>query len=298
MDNARDALAGLLEAEKPTLMNQLTEDRSPQAVQTALERTLDRVTYRYAEICPDPKLAASGQAMLSSLKAVLPLLTSVNDAHEWKLTATGEKKPKLAGLNLALLVGGAVLLAAGALGMYFAPGAGAVLGLLRALVPSALGGGMLFLSGLRAGKPAKGPDAEIRREFLVDPETAWHALRGTMVVADGELNALRERAAVEAVADRNPASLGPLTGPEAELLSSLLEAAYAHRDDADAVEMIADIRFYLHGKGVDMTDYDPDHAMWFELLPAPQSGTLRPALVQEGRLLKKGLASSSGPARV
>ncbi len=30
---------------------------------------------------------------------------------------------------------------------------------------------------------------------------------------------------------------------------------------------------------------------WFDLLPSPAAATFRPALVTEGRLLKKGLAS-------
>ena len=299
MDNARAALAELLEAEKTPLMSRLVEDRSPQAAQTALERTLDRVTYRYAELCPDARLAASAQAMLTALKAALPLLSGVNDVNEWRRTVTEDRKLRLSGAALAMLICGAVLIVGGALGLYFASGRpGAALGLLRALAPAALGGGLVFFAGLKAGRPKKAPEAEARREFLVDPEEAWHALHGAMVVADGELGVLRERAAVEALQEHNPASLGPLTGPEAELLSNLLETAYAHGGDDDAAEMVADIRYYLHGKGVEMADYDPERAAWFELLPAPQTGTMRPALVQDGRLLKKGLASASGPAAV
>jgi len=81
------------------------------------------------------------------------------------------------------------------------------------------------------------------------------------------------------------------------LLASLLEAAYAHREDAmaeDAAEMISEIRFYLHGSGVELADYAPEHASWFELLPAPQTATLRPALIQDGRVIRKGLASAGG----
>ena len=305
MNDSRAALVELLEAEKAALMARFAEDRSPQAAREAMEKTLDRVSYRYVELCDDPKLAAAAQAMLASTKASLPVVESVNEAHEWKRALEAKKGLKLSALPMSTLLGGGVLTLAGVLGLYFTSGrVGAVLGLLKAVVPALLGGGLMFFSGTRAAAPSKAalPEPEVRKEFLVDGEAAWHALRNAMVVADGELETLRERAAVEALdarADRwEGADLGPLTGPEAELLSGLLETAYFHRKDPDAAEMISEIRFYLHGKGVEVTDYTPENARWFELLPAPEAGTMRPALVKEGRALRKGLASAGGPAAV
>lgn len=301
MDNVRADLVELLEAEKTPLMSKLAEDRSPGAAQEALQRTLDRVTYRYVEECPDERLSASVQAMMTALKAALPLLGSVNDANDWRRTAAGGAARKLTRPALAMLIAGAVLIAGSVLGLYFTSGrVGALPGFVRAVVPAALGGGLVFLAGLKAGRPPKalGQEAEVRREFLVGSEDAWHALHGAMVAADGELDALRERMAVEAVEEQSASGTGPLAAPEAELLANLLEGAYARPGDEDAAEAISEIRYYLHLKGVDMVDYAPERAHWFELLPASQAGTLRPALTRDGRLLKKGLASAAGPAAV
>ena len=51
------------------------------------------------------------------------------------------------------------------------------------------------------------------------------------------------------------------------------------------------IRFYLHKAQVDVLDFAPGRESWFEFLPAGGEGTIRPALVSEGKLIKKGLAS-------
>ena len=57
--------------------------------------------------------------------------------------------------------------------------------------------------------------------------------------------------------------------------------------------MIAGIRYYLHGKNVETVDYSREQAGSFELLPGKKTGTLRPALMASGKLLKKGLASGT-----
>ena len=89
-----------------------------------------------------------------------------------------------------------------------------------------------------------------------------------------------------------------------QLLAQLLEDAYGRRDeDEQAEEEISQIRFYLHGKNIDVVDWPGEPvgqsggeaavpAGWFDMMPAYSGGTLRPALVADGTLLKKGLASA------
>ena len=53
--------------------------------------------------------------------------------------------------------------------------------------------------------------------------------------------------------------------------------------------------FYLHRKNIDVVDWTPDTAgqgAWFDMMPAYDSGTFRPALIADGTLLKKGMASA------
>ena len=84
--------------------------------------------------------------------------------------------------------------------------------------------------------------------------------------------------------------LETLPREELELFAGLMEAA-ASRDEEYALEKIGDVKYYLHKNNVDAVDYTPDHEDWFELLPSEEAGTIRPALVSEGRLLVKGLAT-------
>ena len=77
-----------------------------------------------------------------------------------------------------------------------------------------------------------------------------------------------------------------------ELFSELLESAYAAGSDSGREQAEA-IRFYLHRSGIEVCDYVAGRESWFEFLPAGGVGTIRPALVTEGRLLKKGLAAAA-----
>ena len=184
-------------------------------------------------------------------------------------------------------------------------------------------------SGARIGigkTNGDGPGAE-RIEITIDPDKLWSSLRGAVMVVDRNLELAQEEEtyARRKAADTAAAEGGSgLSADEIELFSGLLEMA-----DADSPQMAADIRYYLHKKDVEAVDWSPQYAAWFERLPAlpgtavtggfpgPKGSaggisektgsaggsagsfksadvevvTIRPALVQHGRLLKKGTAA-------
>jgi len=184
-------------------------------------------------------------------------------------------------------------------------------------------------SGARIGigkTSGAGAGAE-RIEITIDPEKLWSSLRGAVMVVDRNLELAQEEEsyARRKAADTAAAEGGSgLSADEIELFSGLLEMA-----DADSPQMAADIRYYLHKKDVEAVDWSPQYAAWFERLPAlpgtavtggfpgPKGSaggisektgsaggsagsfksadeevvTIRPALVQHGRLLKKGTAA-------
>ena len=102
---------------------------------------------------------------------------------------------------------------------------------------------------------------------------------------------------------------------ELDLMGQLLEDAYGRRAaDETAAELLSQLKFYLHKKQIDVVDFedrmtygqreasgqsasgedlsiDRDRRSWFDMIPAYAAGTIRPALVRDGKLLKKGLAS-------
>ena len=112
---------------------------------------------------------------------------------------------------------------------------------------------------------------------------------GRVLHGDRAVSSLKEdeeiRAAGEAQAGENP-----LSEEEIELFSLVLEKAYTSRDP-DARETAGAVRFYLHGRGIEAEDFTGENAQMFEVLPAVRTGTIRPALMRGGKLIRKGLAS-------
>jgi hypothetical protein len=211
------------------------------------------------------------------------------------------------------VVGAVLTLAAFAVPTLSAGGTAAAGELLKGIFLPLAGGGCLYLAGRTAGTDLrigiKGPgrgsgsadSAQTRRiEITTDPEKVWSNLRGAVMVIDRNL----ELALDSEKYDRRKelaaaAGARGLTPEEIELFSGLLEIA-----DADSPQMAADIRYYLHKKEIDVLPWSAQYSAWFEMLPSlpgasfadkGRSGedsvvTIRPALAQDGKLLKKGTA--------
>ena len=291
------SLAALLDDDREMIIASLARDRSLPAAQAALEKAVDRVMYRYTEQCDSPELRDSSQYILQAMKNVLPMIDAVGEARSWKREAEqpGKRGLKLGVWGALLLALGALLVLASVLAVMFAGHLGGALAFVKALLPSALGCGALFWAGILAARPrrpkAKGaPEEAVRTEYLVDVEKAFHVLRGAMLLADGQLERMREELAAQDARRNETSPAGEVSGAALDLFSELLESAYAAGDEA-AKESASAMRFYLHSAGIDVADYAEGRESWFEFLPADRPGTLRPALVCGGKLLKKGMAA-------
>ena len=292
------SLAALLDDDREMILSNLARDRSLPAAQASLEKAVDRVMYRYTEAVDSEGLRDGAQYILQAMKNTLPMIDAVGESRSWKKEIP---KPTKTGLHFGpmqaiLVTVGTLLILASVLGVMFAGQLGGAMAFVKALVPTVIGGGALLWAGISMAKPKRkksraGEDApDTRTEFLVDCEKAWHMLRGAMLQADGLLERMREELALASQARTDAAPGGNLSGETLELFSQLLEAAYAANDDA-ARESASAIRFYLHNAQVDVVDCEQGRESWFEFLPADRPGTLRPALVSGGKLLKKGMAA-------
>lgn len=291
------SLAALLEEDREMVVANLNRDRSLAAAQSALEKAVDRVMYRYTENAESEALRDSAQHILQAMKNALPMIDTVGEARAWKKEVAKPAKQELhMGLwaTLTLLLG-LVLVVASVVAVLLGGNLGGALAFVKALLPVGLGCAALFLAGTMAARPKKGkakdtPDEDVRTEFLVDAEKAWHVLHGAMLLADGQLDRIREEQALQAQERATAHPAGAVDGDALELFAELLESAYASKDES-ARESASAIRFYLHNAQIDAVDYAKGREAWFEFLPADRPGTLRPALVYEGRLLKKGMAA-------
>ena len=76
-----------------------------------------------------------------------------------------------------------------------------------------------------------------------------------------------------------------------DLLSALMEAKASGRDDL-AMRSLNQAQQYLHMLGVEILFYDPACAQHFDILPTMgESRTIRPAMMRDGKLLRRGTAA-------
>jgi len=295
MENA--TLTALLESDREMIMANIARDRAPGAVEQALEKAVDRLTYRYCEDCGDEDLRQAAQLILQTVKRALPLIGSVGEVKRWRkdVDAGSAKRRGMSPAALGFLTIGGVLVIAVVLGLVITGRSVDALAFIKALLPAVAGLAAVFQAGrLAAGtggkRKAAEEDMQVREEFLVDAEGLWHDLKGMMLLADSALDDVKKRASL-VTARSESAGSGKLTREQAELFAGILENAYA-QEGADARELIENVRFYLHGAGVEAVDYAAGNEAWFEFLPAQRRGTIRPALVENGRLVKKGMAAN------
>ena len=292
-----DSLVALLDEDREQVLANIARDRTLPAVQAVLEKEIDRVMYRHAEACGDVALRDSARNLLQAMKNTLPLMDAVGEVRTWQkqYEAPENKGLRFGPVALGALLGGLTLVLASVLAGLLNSRMGGVLAFLKVLLPVAVGCGLLFWSGLQAAKPKstqpaeKGPEAT-RTEYLADADKAWHCLRGALLQADGQLKRIAEENALLKQRQAESAPEGELSSAALDLFANLLESACASSDDS-AKEAASAMRFYLHNAGIDVTDYAPGKEAWFEFLPAARPGTMRPALVSGGKLVRKGLAS-------
>ena len=201
---------------------------------------------------------------------------------------------------IGCIAGGILFVLFAIAGLAISAGSSLSVSALLGSIPAAiLGGGLLFWGGRLSldrnagGSNARQGDEAQQVEIRVDPDRVWSCLRAVVLSIDKGLHEARE--AVNYERERLTESEGGgLTPEEAELFAGLLESVYSIRDeaadDSAALETISQIRYYLHRKQVETVDYGGGKREWFELLPGRQDMTIRPALVKDGVLVRKGLA--------
>lgn len=281
-------------ARRDALLSTLAGSPSPAEAAKALEQTFDMVQYQYCEECKSDFLRARCAEMMSAAKSSFPLLECVCVSKVWhtkqeKEAQAGKKKPRV--LPALLLLLGALVLAGAAMLLHVSQNPKADM---DALQTACIVGGicclLFFFSGLLLHRRAKAvSDAETRVELSVSAEDLVRRLTAVLLQIDKNLAA----AEADETARRKAEDPG-LTREELDLYSELLESYYSESADL-VMESLAEIEHYLHNRGIELSDYDPKRERWFELLPSKEAPrTLRPALLRDGKLLRKGLATHDG----
>ena len=313
------SLPALLEQDREMVMAQLGADRSQEAALRVLEKEADRMMYR-ASMGEDasgegvPEGAAS--AMLQVLKNMLPLVGAVSEAEVWEKEggrgdAAGTGGRRIGIPAIICMIAGAVLVAAGliaqlAAGWLSLPGvilfaaAGSILLLLGGFLAGrstskGTGNQAGRGSGKGSGRRSQRDGLEVQQTFLVDPAEIWHILQGTALGIEHSLEQMRTKAEALEHSRQTAPGEGMQKG-DLQFFAELLENVYARRrqfpGDESLNEQVENIRYYLHTRGIETEDYARQSASWFEILPADMAiVTIRPAMLQNGIVVMKGMAS-------
>ena len=301
-------LQDYLEQDKDRLMEDLRRAGTPEKTSEVLGREMDRLLIQYNEQCESPAMRDAAAYMLQTVRNAIPLVDTVGETKVWEVTGgsaaagSGSSSGKKTKGSFA---GPAVVFCVGSL----------VCGIASLVVSSTTTAGKFTIStspwtwvlaaaaivmGFLAGKLSGGAGnnralrGRQQTEVRMDPQRVYRTLRTVAIAADRNLSELES---AEAWEKRKAAETGGAAGDKAaavdaaqlDLYANLLEA-YTSGDGQYALDKLADVKYYLHKQNIEAVDYSEKTAAWFDVMPSTQEGTLRPALVRDGKLLKKGLA--------
>ena len=306
-------LQEFLEQDKEKLLEELRQAKTPEKTAEVLGRELDRMLIQYNEGCETPEVRDAAAYMLQTARNAVPLVDTLGETKIWEETgtsvtentATGSgsgkaKRSVFAGPTAIFGVSGflmgvisLVMTSSTAAKEFAIPNSPVVWVLLLAsLVCIGLAG--RFSAGKQEGKVQ--PRGQQQAEVQTDPQKAYRALRTVAIAADRNLAEVESSAAwqkrkdAEGASGAGTAGKGDIDAAQLDLYAGLLEA-YTSGDGQFALDRLADVKYYLHRHDIEAVEYSEKTEAWFDVMPSSRPGTLRPALVRNGKLLKKGLAA-------
>ena len=286
-----------LEKDKERFLQRLSSASGADRVIQICEEELNRILLQFNEANTDKRTGEEAWYAMQTARAALPLLDTAGEAKIYNLASRQEERKIPRGLTLPLAAGigstagGALLLALGA---------GHIAALTLFPVSALLliaGMGGIFLAGRKsAGTAMPQVPGEVIVKAETDSEKVYHSLSMMLNVVDHNLEEVSRKAALSAPGSDIPGlsdqGASPVKKDELQLLSGLLESAYSRPEEAYARDMISEIRFYLHRRGVELVEYSLDTASLFDRMPAPSDRTIRPALKSGTLVLMRGLAGT------
>ena len=231
--------------------------------------TLEQVAADLAQQEDDGLSRQRQQAVLAVARSAPGMLRAARAKAQLVME---EKKPE----RRVTLIGIGALIA-GVLALWQALDGHALAALLQVL-----GAGLIYFGALRQGGGVKA-------------QAAVYADEKDMLRAVGEVC----RAADICVSDlkliEQDGARAHLTGTADEatidLLASLLEAGASGRPEA-ALRSLDQVRTYMNLLGMEMLDYSEENAALFDVLPTlGEARTIRPAILQDGKVIRRGAAA-------
>ena len=283
-----------LDKDKDKLLASFSQAQTAERVIPIVEAEYDRLLYEYNETASSDHERRYVAGMLQTARMATPLLDCIGETKIWeqggKLLSDEKKKVRLPAI--LLIIAGIVLI----LGvMTVISGIDALLDKItdKPVLIGALAGAFacLFFGGffLIRKKSASYSEKQLKAENRIDPHKVYQAMHAILMIIDRNIK--ETLAAEEAEKAREDEEEDLLKhNDELSLYSDLLEAARS-KDGEYALDQLSKLSFFLHQKGIDVLEYSEDKRSFFDTIPGEKNETIRPALVKDGHLLKKGVVS-------
>ncbi len=239
---------------------------------------LEQVACELAQDEQDDLARQRQQAVLAAVRRAPQLLRAAGARGELVLSQA-QSKPKSASDKLRGLMRPAGSFLLGALAIYELIDGKTLFALLQLL-----GANLLLFSGANQAEPAQ---MTARGIPCVQAESMLRALQELCQAVDicvSDLMLLEKDAGMAQLS-------GTADDAMLDLLGALMEAKASGRGDL-ALRSLSQAQQYLHMLGVEIIPYDDAHAQLFDILPTMgEARTIRPAMMKDGRLLRRGAAA-------
>ena len=291
-------MTDLLEKDRENILTSITQAGTAAKAVTILENETDKLLLKFNDQCDSDREREAAAHMMQAVRLSVPMIDSAGKTKVWERGSddSAKKEKGKVSIPFVLLTIASVLLVA--------------YGLVPLVVASLINageqyrtqlivrccfviGGMImgFFAGAMQRKKEKQAAKEHQVEIRPDADKIFRNYRAAIYSVD---QSLEEISAAERWSKREKAGAidgRKATTPEIELFSDLMAASYSG-DPEYALEKIEEIKYYLHRQQIEVVDYSEATAQYFDLMPGNRAGTIRPALVADGQILKKGLAST------
>lgn len=287
----------LLEKDKDKLLTELSAAASAEKAIKVLENEIDKLLLKHNEQCETDRERESAAYMMQAVRLSLPLIDSNGKIKVWESghrideDTGGSFKPSflillIVGLALCVFGFGPLMMdaytaaAANARDQVLLHGGATVVGLIA-----------LYFSGYMYSRPKKAGKREYQVDIRIDADRIYRNFRTTILSVDQSLEEIRAAERWQAREKAGTIEGRTVSQSELDLFSDLLAAAYSG-DPEYALEKVEQIKYFLHRQQIEVVDYSKENEKYFDLMPGSKMATIKPAMVAQGGLLKKGLASN------
>ena len=283
----------LLEQDKERFLSLLSQNTSTVAIIKDVEAEFDRLLYSFNNENENDAVKDAARQMIQTAKSTATFIDTAGETKLWQKTAYGAKPEKgkrsfffwIFLLLSFIALGGYCVYQYSLMRMPFKNLPDYLPFLL--LLPIAL---FFFISGITARRRTLDKSPDLEAEVSTDIQKVYRSVLSAVLVIDRNLEDIRTEERIQ-LRKQMKEHKDSLDKEEIDLLAHILESAYSTKQDDSSVEMISQIKYYLHNKKIEVVDYSDENSAWFDFIPAYDEGTIRPAFVIEGMLIKKGLAS-------